>query len=146
MLTPESILKVRPTSLSRAGLSGAKIKTVKAIARAVERGELDLLALKRISETETAARLQEIWGLGPWSVEMFMMFSLGRTDVFSAGDLGLVRAMESIYGLPKGAPREKLAGIAETWSPYRTYACLLLWKTRDGAPVVARAPRKGGHR
>ena len=72
-----------------------------------------------------------IWGLGPWSAEMFLMFALGRPDVFSPGDLGLIRAMEAIYGLPKGAPRTTLLAIAEKWSPYRTYASLLLWRTRD---------------
>ena len=72
-----------------------------------------------------------IWGLGPWSVEMFMMFGVGHPDIFSAGDLGLVRAMETIYSLPKGAPREKLITIAEKWTPHRTYASLLLWRTRD---------------
>jgi DNA-3-methyladenine glycosylase II len=62
---------------------------------------------------------------------MFMMFGLGRSDVFSVGDLGLVRSMEAIYGLPKGASREALLAIAEKWSPHRTYASLLLWRTRD---------------
>ncbi|OGG41003.1 hypothetical protein A2118_00400 [Candidatus Kaiserbacteria bacterium GWA2_50_9] len=59
------------------------------------------------------------------------MNSLGHTDVFSPGDLGLVRAMETIYNLPKNAPRTSLLAISEKWSPYRTYASLLLWRTRD---------------
>ena len=130
-LTPESVLKTRDQTYRTAGLSGAKTKTLKAIASAVHKGELDLLQLKRISEEEAAEKLMSIWGLGPWSVEMFMMFALGRSDVFSAGDLGLVRAMETIYGLPKNSPREQLIAIAKRWSPYRTYACLLLWRSRD---------------
>lgn len=130
-LTPEAVSKARPQTLRRAGLSGAKIKTLKEIAAAVRRGFLDLSSLKKISEADAAERLMRIWGLGPWSAEMFLMFALGRGDVFSAGDLGLVRAMETIYGLPKGSPRETLLAISEKWSPYRTYASLLLWKTRD---------------
>lgn len=130
-LTPESVLKVRSATLRKAGLSGAKIKTLKAIATAVQNKSLDLLALKRIPETEAGEKLMSIWGLGPWSVEMFLMFALGRADVFSAGDLGLVRAIEAIYGLPKNAPRASLLAIAERWSPHRTYASLLLWRTRD---------------
>lgn len=94
-------------------------------------GSLDLLLLKKMSETDAAEILMKIWGLGPWSVEMFMMFGLGRADVFSPGDLGLVRAMETIYSLPKNSPREKFLAISQKWSPYRTYACLLLWRTRD---------------
>ncbi len=130
-LAPELILKTRVSALQSAGLSGAKIKTLKAIATVVQKGTLDLLELKKISEAIAAERLLQIWGLGPWSVEMFMMFSLGRPDVFSPGDLGLIRAIEAIYGLPKGASREKLLTISQRWSPYRTFASLLLWRTRD---------------
>ncbi|HET9641657.1 MAG TPA: DNA-3-methyladenine glycosylase 2 family protein, partial [Candidatus Paceibacterota bacterium] len=107
------------------------IRTLKEIATAAHTGQLDLLSLKTISEEEAAGELTKIWGLGPWSVEMFLMFALGRTDVFSLGDLGLVRAIEAIYGLPKNAPRTSLLRISQKWSPYRTYAALLLWKSRD---------------
>lgn len=142
-ITPETVLKASEKDLAAAGLSGAKIKTIKAIAKAVQDGSLDLLSLKSISEAEAAAKLTSIWGLGPWSAEMFMMFALGRSDVFSAGDLGLVRAIEAIFELPKGAPREQLLKIAEKWAPHRTYACLLLWRTRNAAP---KALTKGRHR
>jgi len=130
-LTPESVLRARPAALRAAGLSGAKIKTLKSIAKAVKNNSLDLLALKKVSEAEAAKQLMQIWGLGPWSSEMFLMFALGRPDVFSANDLGLIRAMETIYGLPRNAPRTSLLAIAEKWSPHRTYASLLLWRSRD---------------
>ncbi|MFA6503126.1 MAG: hypothetical protein WCT45_02630 [Candidatus Paceibacterota bacterium] len=130
-ITPESVRTLSDAAFREAGLSGAKTKTLRAVAEAVRNGSLNLLSLKRIPETEAAEKLMELWGLGPWSVEMFLMFSLGRGDVFSAGDLGLVRSMEAIYGLPKGAPSDTLLAIAERWSPYRTYACMLLWRTRD---------------
>ena len=131
-LTPESVLKARPQTLRKAGLSGAKVKTLKSIATAVKNKSLNLLLLKSIPEAEAAEKLMAIWGLGPWSVEMFMMFGVGHPDIFSAGDLGLVRAMEAIYSLPKNSSsREKLSAIAEKWSPHRTYASLLLWSTRD---------------
>ncbi|HEX8993828.1 MAG TPA: DNA-3-methyladenine glycosylase 2 family protein [Candidatus Paceibacterota bacterium] len=130
-ITSLSILKISPEKLRAAGLSGAKIKTIKEISKAIESGSLDLLALKQISEAEAAEKLMSIWGLGPWSVDMFMIFGLGRADVFSVGDLGLVRSMEAIYALPKDAPKEALLAIAEKWSPHRTYASLLLWRCRD---------------
>jgi DNA-3-methyladenine glycosylase II len=130
-LTSLSLLKIKEEKFRAAGLSGAKTKTLKEISKAVEDGSLDLLSLKKIPEAEAAEALMRIWGLGPWSVEMFMMFSLGRSDVFSAGDLGLIRSIEAIYGLPKNAPRATLVSISEKWSPYRTYASLLLWRTRD---------------
>lgn len=130
-LTPESILKNRATKFREAGLSGAKTKTLKEIAAAVKNNSLDLLSLKKIPEAIAAKKLTQIWGLGPWSVEMFMMHSLGRDDIFSLGDLGLIRAMESIYDLPKNVSRTSLLAISEKWSPYRTYAALLLWRFRD---------------
>lgn len=130
-ITPEAVLKIRAAALRQAGLSGAKIKTLKEISLRVKQRRLNLLELKTIPEAEAAQRLMSIWGLGPWSVEMFLMFALGRADVFSAGDLGLARAIEAIYNLPKDAPRATLVAIAEKWSPYRTYASLLLWRTRD---------------
>ena len=135
-LSPESILKTSPAALRAAGLSGAKLKTLKAIAIAVKDDSLNLLSLKKIPETGVAERLMGMWGLGPWSVEMFLMFALGRGDVFSPGDLGLVRAMKTIYGLPKNASRTSLLAIAEKWSPHRTYASLLLWATQDSKGQV----------
>ena len=98
---------------------------------AIKNNKLDLLSLKNIPEADAVKKLMSIWGLGPWSVEMFLMFALGRGDVFSPGDLGLARAMEAIYNLPKNTPRSSLLAIAEKWSPHRTYASLLLWRTRD---------------
>ncbi|HVB20251.1 MAG TPA: DNA-3-methyladenine glycosylase 2 family protein [Candidatus Paceibacterota bacterium] len=130
-LTPESVLQVRREVFRKAGLSGAKVKTLKAIATAVKSNSLDLLSLKKIPEAEAAEKLMAIWGLGPWSVQMFLMFALGRPDVFSPGDLGLVRAMETIYNLPRNVSRTSLLVIAQKWSPHRTYASLLLWRSRD---------------
>jgi DNA-3-methyladenine glycosylase II len=130
-LTPEVILAIRSTSFRKAGLSAAKVKTLKEISKAIKNNSLDLLSLRRVPEAEATEQLMRIWGLGPWSVEMFLMFALGRADVFSAGDLGLIRAMETIYKLPKNTPRTSLLKIAEKWSPYRTYASLLLWRSRD---------------
>src|SRR3989338_3389818 len=129
-LTPESVMRVQPATLRKAGLSGTKIKTLKEIAKAVRSNSLDLFSLKKIPETEATEKLMRVWGLGPWSAEMFLMFALGKSDVFSPGDLGLIRAMETIYGLPKSVPRSTLLAIAEKWSPHRTYASLLLWRTR----------------
>ena len=130
-LSPESVLEAMPAALSAAGLSGAKVKTLKTIVTAIKNNKLDLLSLKNIPEADAVKKLMSIWGLGPWSVEMFLMFALGRGDVFSPGDLGLARAMEAIYNLPKNTPRSSLLAIAEKWSPHRTYASLLLWRTRD---------------
>ena len=95
-IMPESVLKIRESTLRAAGLSGAKIKTIKLIAKSVKGGSLDLAALRHVSEEAAATQLTALWGLGPWSVEMFMMFALGRSDVFSPGGLGPARPVEPI--------------------------------------------------
>ena len=81
--------------------------------------------------------LTQIKGVGRWTVEMLLMFTLGREDVFSADDLGIQQAMQAIYQLPamdKKARREKLEKIARKWRPYRTYACLHLRHWKDNPP------------
>lgn len=132
-LSPESILKSRLPAFRKAGLSGTKTNTLKLIASAIQQGHIDLLSLKKLSEPAVAEILTRVKGLGPWSADMFMMHSLGREDIFSLGDLGLVRAMEAIYHLQKNTSSTSLLAIAGKWSPYRTYAALLLWRTRDNA-------------
>ncbi|HUX80995.1 MAG TPA: DNA-3-methyladenine glycosylase 2 family protein [Candidatus Paceibacterota bacterium] len=130
-LTSLSILSLPHTAFRTVGLSGAKTKTLKTIATSLKDGSLDLLALKKMPLGDAREKLMNVWGLGPWSVDMFLLFAVGHSDIFSPGDLGLVRSMEAIYGLPKDTPRKNLVALAEKWSPYRTYACLLLWRTRD---------------
>ncbi|MBU6321252.1 MAG: DNA-3-methyladenine glycosylase 2 family protein [Patescibacteria group bacterium] len=142
-LTPESILEARDATLRAAGLSAAKVKTLKAIAEEVKADRIDLISLRRDSVLEATAKLVAIWGLGPWSAEMFLIFAAGHPDIFSPGDLALVRAAERIYGLDKG-DRTSLLAIAEKWSPYRTWACLLLWKSYRATPLPAAA--SGRHR
>ncbi|MDE1965942.1 MAG: DNA-3-methyladenine glycosylase 2 family protein [Patescibacteria group bacterium] len=130
-VTPENVRRVPAAKLRSCGLSSAKVKTLKAIAAAAIRGSLDFSALKKLPEEEASLMLVRIWGVGPWTAEMFLMFALGRADVFSTGDLGLARAMETLYRLPRGVSRERLSRIAKRWSPYRTYAALILWAMRD---------------
>jgi DNA-3-methyladenine glycosylase II len=146
-ITPEVTLRLSEIELRATGLSGAKIRTIKAIAQAVgeksKQNRLDLISLKRVPEEVAYERLTSIWGLGPWSVEMFMIFALGRSDVFSLGDLGLVRGIERIYELPKDTPRTSLLSLSEKWSPYRTWACFLLWRSKKNAPLPS---IKGRHR
>lgn len=131
-VTARSIAAVPPAKLRKAGLSASKVKTLKALSDAVEKEGLSLLSLKRLPHEEAEARLTRIWGIGPWTVEMFLMFALGAKDVFSPGDLGVARGIEKLYGLPKGTPRIELARIALPWSPHRSFACLVLWKLYEG--------------
>ncbi|MDB5195301.1 MAG: HhH-GPD family protein [Parcubacteria group bacterium] len=130
-VTPEAIARLRLPTLRKAGLSAAKSKTLKELSRAVRSGELDLAGLRKLPEEEAILRLNAIWGIGTWTAEMFLIFALGRSDVFSVGDLGLVRAMEALYGIPMNSKREVYTEIAAKWSPHRSFASLILWRTRD---------------
>ena len=141
--TAELLLKTSRSAFATAGLSSAKIKTMRSIARAVRNKSLNLAQLRTLPETEISEQLLAIWGIGPWSVDMFMLFALGKGDVFSPGDLGLIRAMETLYGISNNAPREIFIARARTWSPHRTYASLLLWRSRN---IVPKTPSKGRHR
>lgn len=130
-VTPEAITRLRTPRLRACGLSAAKTKTLKELSKAILSGNLDLLRLRTISEEEAIERLSEIWGIGRWTAEMFLMFALRREDVFSPGDLGLVRAMETLYGIAPNSKPHVYEAIAIKWSPHRTFACRILWRTRD---------------
>lgn len=128
-ITPENILRTPLPKMRKAGLSGAKSKTLKETAKAIQKG-LVLTSLRTKSPEEATEALTKIWGIGPWTAEMFLMFGLGHPDIFSSGDLGLVRSMEDLYGL-KNPTRAKLEEIASVWSPHRTLASRILWRHRD---------------
>ena len=126
-VTPQQVLDAGPDVLRRAGLSGAKSRSVTAIAQFAG---TDAVCLERLLETswvDARAILLKIIGIGPWSVDMYAMFGLGMADVFSSGDLGLRVAMETHLNL---APKQKPAVYdqrALSWRPYRTLASLHLW-------------------
>jgi DNA-3-methyladenine glycosylase II len=83
-----------------------------------------------MSEQEVINELTKVKGIGQWTAEMFLMFSLGREDVFSTGDLGLKRAIEKLYNISDPS-KEILIEMSNKWSPYRTYAALVLWHSLD---------------
>lgn len=134
-VTPEQVKKVPHEKMRGAGLSNAKASYVKGIAEAVMEGKVDFDSLDRLSDNEVLETLIRLKGVGQWTVEMFLMFTLHREDLFSAGDVGLRRAMEKLYGL-KNPTNEQLIRKAKKWSPYRTYACRILWESLDNNPEI----------
>ena len=133
-LTPENVLKIKHEDMRGAGFSNAKVKYIHAMAEAIINGEVKIDGLAEMADEEVAAELIKLKGVGQWTAEMFLMFTLGREDLFSAGDLGLRRAMERLYGLTDPS-EEELIKMAEKWAPYRTYACLVLWESLDNNPL-----------
>jgi DNA-3-methyladenine glycosylase II len=132
--TPQQILDTPFDTLRGIGLSNAKTNYVRNVARhAVDYGMEDK-KLYKMSNEEVMDFLLPVKGVGKWTVEMLLMFALGREDVFAVDDLGIQQAMMKLYKLDaadKKAMREKMLKISEKWRPYRTYACLHLWNYKD---------------
>ena len=132
--TPRELLDADPELIREAGLSRAKVSYLRDLAEHVEDGELDLQALPELDDEEVSAQLIAIKGLGQWTVDMFLIFHLGRPDVLPVGDLGIRRAVQVQYGLKELPVAGDLERIAEPWRPWRSLACLYLWTSLDNAP------------
>ena len=133
--TAEQVLNTPPETLRAIGLSNAKVSYVHNVARfAIEQG-MDEAKLRKMTNDEVIEYLTQIKGVGRWTVEMLLMFTLGREDVFAVDDLGIQTAMAKLYKLDredKKKLREEMLRISAGWSPYRTYGCLYLWRWKDG--------------
>ena len=136
---PEEVLSTPFETLRSIGLSNAKTRYVHNVAQfAVEQG-MDHRKLGKMDNEEVIAYLTQIKGVGRWTSEMLLMFSLGREDVFAIDDWGIQNAMIRLYKLDrtdKKAFRESLLRISAKWSPYRTYACMHLWNWKDNSPLA----------
>lgn len=139
METPdaESILALPDQTLREAGLSWGKVSYVKDLARRVALGELDLAHISQMEDEEIIKALVAVKGIGRWTAEMFLIFSLARPDVLAVDDYGLQAAMKRLYNLPDLPKPAAMRQIAEPWRPYRSYASLYLWRSLDNSPKVA---------
>ena len=128
---PEVVLAMPPAKMRKAGLSKMKVSFLKDLARNVLSGGVNFKKMPHMSDEEVIEHLTNVKGIGRWTAEMFLMFSLGRDDVFSYGDLGLRNAMQRIYGLKKHPTPKQAEKISAAWSPYRTLASRYLWASVD---------------
>lgn len=130
----EAVLETPNEVLRSIGLSNAKVGYVKNVALfCIENGITDR-KLSTMSDESIIALLVQIKGVGKWTVEMLLMFGLGREDVFAVDDLGIQQAMCKLYKIDathKKTMQEKMLKLAQKWAPYRTYACLHLWNWKD---------------
>ena len=123
-----SVLAVPDQALRDAGLSWGKVRYVKDLAQKVADGEVHLESISQMTNDDAVAELVKVKGIGRWTAEMFLMFSLARPDVLAVGDYGLqsaIKRLSSLSDLPKPAEMQELA---EPWRPYRSYASLYLWR------------------
>lgn len=129
-LSPENLLKIKDENLRLSGLSFGKIKYIKDLSGKVLSGQLNLEKLKFLEDEEVIKELTKVKGIGRWTAEMFLMFALARPDIYSHGDLGLKNAIKRIYGFEE-YKIEVVEKIVMKWSPYRTIAARILWRSLE---------------
>jgi DNA-3-methyladenine glycosylase II len=145
-----AVLRARSAKLARAGLSAPKIRALKAIAKAIGRGDLDLPALVEKPAEEAHAALTAVHGIGPWTADIYLLFCLGHADAWPAGDLALQEATRLVLALKTRPTVKEMGPLAEAWRPWRGAAACMLWtyyrtaKQRDGAPIAATVRRANG--
>ena len=128
--SPAAALALSEARLRGVGLSGAKAKCLRELARRFEDGQVRPRRFPRMDDEEVISELTAVPGIGRWTGEMYLMFQLRRPDVISLGDAGLLRAARTLYGAKfSGGDAELLEMAAEKWRPYRTVGCRLLWRS-----------------
>jgi DNA-3-methyladenine glycosylase II len=130
-ISPHHVLAVTDQQLRDQGLSWAKAKYIRDLATKVHDQELVLEELPDLEDEEIIARLTTVKGIGRWTAEMLLMFTLGRSDVFSHGDLGLKKGLMKLYGLPDKPSTDQINQIVSAWQPYRTFGSRGLWWSVD---------------
>lgn len=130
--TPAAILATSPQALRSAGVSRQKARYLLALAEEFESGGLKGVRFSRLSDEEIIERLTAVVGIGRWTAEMFLIFSMRRRDVFPVDDLGVRKGMEKLFGV-SGVPA--MVQRAERWRPYRTVASLYIWGALSALPT-----------
>lgn len=144
----DSVRRARTDKLKRLGLSAPKIKSIREIGKAVAQGRIDLDRIGEMDADAAHAALVALHGIGPWSADIYLLFCLGHSDAFPAGDLAVQEAARIAFGLRKRPDAKALAKLAEAWRPWRGVAAHLLWayyhavKKRDVVPVQSAAAAK----
>ncbi len=130
-LTPEGVLACPEEALRAAGLSAAKTRSIRALAERAATGELPLHDVESVGDEELIDRLSAVPGIGRWTAEMFLIFQLGRLDVWPVGDLGVRKGYATAWGLPKPPTPKELAVYGEAFRPYRSVAAWYCWRAVD---------------
>jgi DNA-3-methyladenine glycosylase II len=125
---PEALLATDDAVLRAAGLSGAKTAAIKDLARHVIEGKVLPARLGKLNDEQVTAMLLPVRGIGPWSIDMFLMFFLARPDVLPVGDLGIRKGMQKHFGLRKLPEPKRMLELATPWRPYRTIASWYMWR------------------
>ena len=128
-IIPTRIAAISESEMRAAGVSGAKFKSIQGLAQAALSREIKFNSLHDIeSDEEIFTQLTNLWGIGPWTVDMFMMHQLGRLDIWPTGDLGVRRGWEKIYSLADEISPKDLAGKGDKFRPYRSVVAWYCWR------------------
>jgi DNA-3-methyladenine glycosylase II len=137
----DTVRRARTDKLKRLGLSAAKIKSIRAIGKAVAKGRIDLTQVGNMDADAAHAALTALHGVGPWTADIYLLFCLGHADAFPAGDLAVQESVRLAFGLRRRPDAKALTKMAEAWRPWRGVATHLLWayyhavKKRNVVPV-----------
>ena len=132
-INPQRILLLSTAKMRKCGLSRQKISYIRDLSKRFIKKEINPRKFHSLSDQQIIDELVDVRGVGRWTAEMFLMFSLGREDVFPADDLGIKKAIQKIYGV-QDVSQKNLDAFSKRWSPYRSYASLYLWKSGDVKP------------
>jgi DNA-3-methyladenine glycosylase II len=133
-LEAAAVLALPEPQLRSAGLSAAKTRYLRDLAEQVVAGAVPLDDLHAMEDEEVIARLLPVKGIGRWTAQMFLIFSLGRLDVLPVDDLGLRLGVQEQYALPEAPGKDELTQLAEPWQPYRSVATWYFWRSRGFVP------------
>ena len=126
-LTPKVVLDLSDAEMRQAGLSRGKVAYLRDLAKKTLDGTVSFRKLPQLPDEDVISMLTQVKGIGRWTTEMYLIFVLGRPDVFSPGDKGLQAAIARHYGVTN--PKADLAECSERWKPYRSTACWYLWRS-----------------
>lgn len=129
-VTPAQVLRYTDQDYRAIGLSWAKAKYVRDLAQKVHSHTLDLAPLDSLTDEAVIARLTEVKGIGRWTAEMFLLFTLHREDIFSYGDLGLKNGFAKLYNRKNPTPAD-ITAVVSRWHPYSSYGSIALWHFLD---------------
>ena len=128
---PDSVLALGEEPLRGAGLSGAKTRAMLDLAAHCEQGSLDLAGLGRLPDEEVIAQLSQVWGVGVWTAQMFLMFSLRRLDVWPVGDFGVRKGYGLAHGWTQPPTADELEPLGDQFRPYRSVAAWYCWRATE---------------
>jgi len=146
------VLRARKDRLLRVGLSNAKVKTLKAIAKAIDGKAIDLGTLADLPADDAHAALTRLHGIGPWTADIYLLACIGHADAWPAGDLALQEAVRLAFNLRQRPTTREMGPLAEGWRPYRAVAARLLWsyyrvmKQREGLLTGSTRPKSSSNK